>query len=107
MSSFDYEAEAELFSGRARASRRQPIGYKRFGRAAEAIRFAIEDLPADSLAAASLEVGDDRFDAHEIRRLYEDAAYPLTRRAPAATAPDGKQGKAAAQARKTVTFTRS
>jgi hypothetical protein len=84
MSSFDYEAEAELFPSRSRPSRRQPVGYKRFVRAADAIRFAIEELPVASLAGAWLEVGEDRFDAREIRRLYEHADYPLDRREPRA-----------------------
>jgi hypothetical protein len=80
MPDFDFGAEAELFPGLARASRRQPVGYRRFSRAAEAIRFAIEELAPESLAGAALEVGEDRFDSHAMRRLYESSDYPLARR---------------------------
>src|SRR5215470_13285988 len=79
---FDYSAEAELFSGAARPSRNQPMGYRRFARAAEALRFAIEELAPAALAGAALEVGDQRLDMHDMRRLYEASAYPLARRAP-------------------------
>src|SRR5271170_4262377 len=74
---FDYEAQAELFSARSRKSSRQSSGYKRFDRAADAIRFAIEDLPPEQLLRAHLEVEECRFDSNGIRRLYEAAAYPL------------------------------
>jgi hypothetical protein len=82
MHEFDYAAEAELYPSRSRGSRRHPVGYKRFARAADAIRFAIEDLPAEALVGAWLEVGEDRFDAHEMRRLYDHAGYPLERHQP-------------------------
>ena len=60
---------------------RQPIGYGRFARAADAIRFAIEELPPELLLAAQLKVAGERFDGNGIRRLYESDQYPLTRRA--------------------------
>ena len=72
----DYEAGAELFI----AHRRRAAGYMRFDRAADAIRFAIEELPPQSLLAAHLEVEEARFDGGEIRRLYDDAEFPLRRR---------------------------
>jgi hypothetical protein len=104
MASFDYGAEAELFSGAARPSRGQPMGYRRFASAAEALRFAIEELAPAALAGAALEVGDQRLDMHEMRRLYEDPAYPLARCVPkdrTAAAPDldGRGGGAAAGSR--------
>ena len=77
--SFDYGAGAELFTNKSKWSRRGPVGYQRFAKAADAIQFAIESLPGDSLASAWLEVGDDRFNASDIRRLYDDEAYPLDR----------------------------
>src|SRR5262245_66065510 len=80
MAPFNYSTEAELYWGFARAFRRQPVGYRRFASAAEAIRFAMEELSAQSLAGAALEVGDQRFDSHGIRRLYEASDYPLARR---------------------------
>jgi hypothetical protein len=46
MAPFDYSREAELFSGFARAFRRQPVAYRRFASAAEAIRFTMEELSA-------------------------------------------------------------
>lgn len=87
MDTFDYNAEAELFPTRSRASRRQPMGYKRFARAADAIRYAIEELPAEFLVGAYLEVNEERFDSQEIRRLYENADYPLDRSSAAAAPP--------------------
>src|SRR6516162_9310699 len=48
--------------------------------AAEAIRFAIEELPAVRALGAWMRVGDQRFDSDDIQRLYESDDYPLQRR---------------------------
>lgn len=77
---FDYEAVAELFPARSRNANRQLAGYRRFDRAADALRFAIEELPPQSLQGACLEVDELRFDSREMRRLYDSAAFPLARR---------------------------
>ena len=77
MSAFDYDTPAELFPAKVRTGRR--LHYRRFDTAAEAIRFAIEELPAPLLAGAYLQVEDERFASEEIRELYESAAYPLER----------------------------
>jgi hypothetical protein len=76
---FDYSTEAELFSRGPQNSRRHPVGYRRFARAADAIRFAIEDLPPHLLSRTCLEVGETRYEAQQIRRLYESLDYPLAR----------------------------
>ena len=77
---FDYDAPADLFMGKRKAGMRQRLGYRRFATAAEAIRFAVEDLPAVRTLSAWLQVGDERYDSTEIQRLYERADYPLSRR---------------------------
>jgi hypothetical protein len=78
MNGFDYNAPAELFPSRSKKSRGQ-ITYKRFDTAAEALRFAVEEMPAPALLGAYLEVDEARFGLQEIRSLYESDAYPLTR----------------------------
>jgi hypothetical protein len=79
--SFDYGLPAELFMGKRKGGPRQRLGYRRFATAAEAIRFAVEDFPAVRTLGAWMQIGDDRFDSDEIRRLYESGEYPLHRRA--------------------------
>jgi hypothetical protein len=78
---FDYEAEAELFPARSRKFNRQLGRYRRFDRAADALRFAIEELPPQLFLGAYLEVEEERFDSNEMRRLYDSADFPLARRA--------------------------
>jgi hypothetical protein len=112
MSVFNYRAEAELFPTKNRRSKSAPFAYRRFERAADAIRFAVEDLPADAFAGAYLEVGEVRFDRRGIRELYDHAEYPHTRKlAPLATeqpaqpeaeAPQPETAAARAPAKKTA-----
>ena len=78
---FDYGAPAELFMAKRKGGSRQPLGYRRFATAAEAIRFAVEEFPAVRALGAWMQVGDERFDGDGIQRLYESSDYPLQRRA--------------------------
>jgi hypothetical protein len=77
---FDYATPAELFMAKRKGGARQPLGYRRFASAAEAIRFAIEESPAVRTLGAWMQVGDERYDGDEIQRLYENEEYPLRRR---------------------------
>jgi len=78
LTALDYGAPAELFPCPNKNTRGR-FKYKRFDTAAEAIRFAVESVPAAALLGACLEVDGARFGRHEIHYLYDDAAYPLPR----------------------------
>jgi hypothetical protein len=77
---FDYSTPAELFPSRSKKCRTQ-VRYRRFDTAAEAVRFAVEDIPLLALLGAYLVVEDERFGLDDIRYLYESAAFPLERAA--------------------------
>ena len=76
---FEYDVAAELFMGKRKGGLRQRLSYRRFATAAEAIRFAVEELPAMRALGAWMQVGDQRFDSDDIQRLYESDDYPLRR----------------------------
>jgi hypothetical protein len=82
MKPFDYAASAELYPGKRTKIRQAK--YQRFDNAAEALRFANEEMPAELLIGAVLEVDEQRFDGAGIRDLYAAEAYPLSRIATAA-----------------------
>ena len=77
---FDYSGKAELFPPRSRKYPHQRFGYKRFALAADAVRFAIEELPPELLIGAILEVGGERYGGEQIHRLYDSDDFPLARR---------------------------
>jgi hypothetical protein len=77
---FDYDIPAELFMAKRKGGPRQPLSYRRFATAAEAILFAVEELPAVRALGAWMQVGDQRFDGDDIQRLYESDDFPLQRR---------------------------
>lgn len=75
---FDFQLEAELYPPRIGKSGRR-FRYQRFTNAAEAVRFAIETMPTQVLAGVVIEVGDNRLDSKQIRRLYDSDDFPLAR----------------------------
>jgi hypothetical protein len=78
MSKFDYAAPAELFPSRNRKVVNK-IKYRRFDRAADAIRFAVEELPEPLLLGAFIEINEERLGHKDIRALYDSVDYPLTK----------------------------
>jgi hypothetical protein len=81
MNALDYDAPAELFSTGGKGAGRGPMQYRRFATGAQAIRYAIEELPPALLAGSIIQVDEDRFDARQICELYDCPAYPLRRAA--------------------------
>ena len=59
MSLLDYSLPADLYPARNR-SRKSPLRYMRFDTVAEAVRFAIEELPPEQLAGTMLEVDESK-----------------------------------------------
>ncbi len=74
----NWSQPAELYSSAATFGARKSR-YVRFPSAAEAIRFAIEDLPPAQLRSVALECGDERYEGEAIRALYFSPEYPLQR----------------------------
>jgi hypothetical protein len=58
MMTFDCAASAELFMPKRKSGARQPLSYRRFATAAEAIRFAVEEIP--SIRFMSVKMGPFR-----------------------------------------------
>jgi hypothetical protein len=78
LTGFDFKAPAELYPSRSRRVR-GPFSYKRFNTAAEAVRFAVEEMPGGALLGATLEVNESRYTEAEMRALYDSPAFPLKR----------------------------
>jgi hypothetical protein len=79
MAAFDFGALAELYPCKGRGAR-SPVTYHRFETAAEAIRFAIEDLSPMLLNGAILEIDEQRYHKDQIRAFYDSEDFPLARR---------------------------
>jgi len=78
MDKFDYTAPAELFPSRNNKIAKK-IKYRRFDNAAEAIRFAVEELPEPLLLGAYIEINEQRFGHQDIRAFYNSDGFPLKR----------------------------
>lgn len=79
MGNFDYDAPAEVYTSTWQGARKKPVTYRRFERSADAIRFAIEELPQPMQRGTVMEVDDERFEFTQIRDLYCSERYPLSR----------------------------
>ncbi len=81
LATFDFACEAELFSVYSRKTGKRPVKYRRFTRADEAVKFAVEELSAEFFPGIQLEVAERRYNSGDVRRLYDSSRYPMTRRA--------------------------
>jgi len=84
MTKIDYAAEAQIYAIR-RTGMKPHMTHRRFPTTAEAIKFAVEELPAN--ANVILEIDEDRFEAASIRQMYDATEYPLPRIALASQSP--------------------
>jgi len=84
---FNYAAPAQLLSRvtdpeqfmRKGWKTIQPLGFGRFARAADALRFAVEELAPELREAAYMDVGGTLFDRLAMQALYDDSRYPWPR----------------------------
>ena len=78
MENFNYDASAELYPSR-RYAKSQQARYRRFDKAAHAIRYVIEEMPSAWLNGTFLEVDEQRIEGEAIRAFYDAPRYPLPR----------------------------
>lgn len=78
MSSFNYDAPAELFVNNG-GQRQRSMTCKRFDRAADAVRHVSEELAKSNAGSAVIEVDEIRYRYPEILNLYQANEYPLPR----------------------------
>jgi hypothetical protein len=76
---FDYSAPAEVFA--LKRKKYGPVTYRRFKTAAEAIRYAVEDLSRSLLDGTFIETDAGRLGGRAIEQLYRGDRYPLKRAA--------------------------
>jgi hypothetical protein len=76
MAKIDFAAPAELFPSRNRKTS-QRARYRRFNKAAEAIQFAMEELPEPLLLGTVIVLDNARLSHNDIRALYESEEFPL------------------------------
>ena len=79
MEQFNFAAPAEVFTAKGKSFKTHALAYRRFSAASEALRYAMEELPAELLARTVLEVDEVRYEAEQIRGLYASTDYPLQR----------------------------
>jgi hypothetical protein len=77
---FDYDILGEFYSRKTLGFKPTGLNYRRFETAAQALRFAIEELSSALLSGSVLEVDGERFGAKEMRTLYVSSHYPLRRK---------------------------
>lgn len=80
MDATDYRSEASLYYSKSAHSKQKSLVFRRFPMAAEAIRFAVEELSPKIFNSCTLEVNEAHYFGREIRPLYDDGAFPLRRR---------------------------
>lgn len=79
MQQFNLSAPADFYYSGAR--RPHKVIYRKFARGAEAIRYAMEDMPQADLRGVVVESDEVRLGPVEIEELYWSASYPLARKA--------------------------
>jgi Arc/MetJ-type ribon-helix-helix transcriptional regulator len=80
MDKFNFDAPAELFPSRNNKIAKK-LKYRRFNSAAEAIRFAVEDMPEQLLLGTTIEIDEKRLGHQDIRALYERPDFPRNKAA--------------------------
>ncbi len=81
MQKFDFTAPAELFPSRNRKIANKGPLSPFFDTAADAIRFAVEELPEPLLLGAYIEINEARLGHKDIRALYDCDSYPHDKKA--------------------------
>ena len=84
---FNYAAPAQLLSRETDPEQFmrkgwktiQPLGFGQFARAADALRYAVEELAPELREAAYMDVGGAVFDCAAMKALYDDSRYPWPR----------------------------
>jgi len=73
-------APAEMFSNVSKLGwSRTPMKYRRFDSLALAVKFAVEDAGSNPLRIV-IRTDDAEFSGAEIRKIYDDASFPLLRK---------------------------
>jgi hypothetical protein len=78
VSPFNYNDGTGFYPSRSR-QRASGHRFRRFETPAEALRFALEELPVALLRSSVMEVDEARFDSAQMQALYEADDYPLMR----------------------------